>query len=68
MGVKRETLTSLAFTLDLIVVFVYIGYLMYADKVIKNEAKAYNRKTLTITDFTLKFKNLPKKSVYGDEF
>ena len=66
-GFSRESITGLVFALDIIIVVVFCIYLTVMDYLVKKETMEFNAKNLTITDFALKFSNIPEKSMWNDE-
>lgn len=55
----REKLTSLVISIDLAIVVGFIIYIYGVKNCIKKESKLFDVETITVTDFALRFKNLP---------
>lgn len=56
------------FIVDLIVIFAFMCYLYFIERMVSAEAEKFDRYTFTITDFTLRIADLPPLERFGDKY
>ena len=63
-SLSRESLTTLVVTMDLIICFVFIIYIKVEQVNIKRESQINDSDFVTMSDFTVRIKNMPPKKSY----